>query len=81
MTIPNISHAQNSPDANSSFTGVRIVNYHGYDDCIELQNGQTHVVLCPAAGGRVLEYSIEGKNVLYLPTGSEGWVQTEKNKR
>ena len=81
MTIPNISNAQKQAHSNSRHTGSKIVNYFGYDDCIELQNGQTRVVLCPAAGGRVLEYSIEGKNVLYLPAGSEGWVQTAENKR
>ena len=81
MTISNISNAQNLTDPNSAYTGVKIVDYFGYDDCIELKNANTRVVLCPAAGGRVLEYSIDGKNVLYLPPGSEGWKQTTENKR
>ncbi|MDB4494442.1 hypothetical protein N9222_01500, partial [Pseudomonadales bacterium] len=57
MTISNISNAQNLTDPNSAYTGVKIVDYFGYDDCIELKNANTRVVLCPAAGGRVLEYS------------------------
>ena len=81
MTISNISSGQDSTDPNPAYTGVKIVDYFGYDDCIELKNANTRVVLCPAAGGRVLEYSIDGKNVLYLPPGSEGWRQTTENKR
>lgn len=81
MTIPNISNAQNLSDPNSTYTGVKIVDYFGYDDCIELHNRNTRVILCPAAGGRVLEYSVDGTNVLYLPPGSEGWRQTVENKR
>ncbi len=53
--------------------GAEVVNYYGYDDCIRLGNGEVTVMLCPAAGGRVLEYSRDGKNVLYLPLGDEGW--------
>ena len=81
MTISSISNAQGPADTNTTFIGANIVNYFGYDDCIELKNGKTRVILCPAAGGRVLEYSIDGTNVLYLPPGSEGWRQTAEDKR
>ena len=81
MTPPNSSDAQESPDSNPTFAGVRIIEYYGYKNCIELQNKTTRVVLCPASGGRVLEYSIDGKNVLYLPPGTEGWKQTADSKR
>lgn len=81
ITAANMSNAQSSTDPTSQSTGAKIVTYFGYDDCIELNNGTARVILCPAAGGRVLEYSIDGKNVLYLPTGSEGWRQTAQNKR
>ena len=81
MTIPNISNAQNAAHSNSTYMGAQIVDYYGYDNCIELSNAKTRVVLCPAAGGRVLEYSVDGKNVLYLPAGSEGWRPTKENKR
>ncbi|MFN3188885.1 MAG: hypothetical protein ACE361_00045 [Aureliella sp.] len=60
---------------------VQKVHYYGYEDCIELRNETTRVVLCPAAGGRVLEYSLNGKNVLYLPPGNEGWVWDGSNAR
>ena len=44
---------------------ARRITYVGYPDCIELSNATTRVVLCPV-GGRVLEYSLRGKNALYL---------------
>ncbi len=53
--------------------GAEVVSYYGYDDCIRLSNEVVSVVLCPAAGGRVLEYALDGVNVLYLPPGDEGW--------
>jgi len=80
LTLPCISEAEESA-LSSNPSGVRVVSYYGYDDCIELRNEQTRVVLCPAAGGRVLEYSLGGKNVLYLPPGSEGWRQTPDQPR
>ena len=36
-------------------------------DCILLSNKTTRVVLCPSVGGRVLEYSLNGKHALPLP--------------
>jgi hypothetical protein len=54
--------------------GAEVVSFYGYDDCIRLHNNTTQVTLCPAAGGRVLQYAINGKDALYLPPGSEGWT-------
>lgn len=53
--------------------GAAIVEFYGYKECIRLENGTTRVTLCPRAGGRVLEYSLNGVNALYLPPGDEGW--------
>lgn len=61
--------------------GAKIVSFYGYDDCIELSNAAVRVVLCPAAGGRVLEYALDGTNILYLPDGNEGWRMTAEDKR
>lgn len=52
---------------------AEVVAFYGYDDCVRLQNGIARVILCPAAGGRVLEYSRKGVNALYLAPGGEGW--------
>ena len=61
--------------------GAKQVTFYGYDDCIELSNDSVSVVLCPAAGGRVLEYSLDGVNVLYLPAGDEGWRYSPQSQR
>ena len=50
----------------------RVITFHGYPECIELRNETTTVVLCPAAGGRVLEYSLGGENALYLEEAETG---------
>ncbi len=52
--------------ADKDTPGARVIKFFGYDDCIELTNKNTRVVLCPAAGGRVLVYSLDGKNSLFL---------------
>jgi hypothetical protein len=51
-----------------------VIPFHGYDDCILLENAVCRVVLCPAAGGRVLEFSTGGTNALYLPDEGKGWT-------
>ena len=60
--------------------GAAMVEYFGYSGCVELKNDNTRVVLCPACGGRVLEYSWKGKNSLYLDLAQQGW-QDEPGKR
>src|SRR5688572_9227558 len=54
---------------------TKIISFHGYADCIELSNGTTRVVLGPE-GGRVLEYSLQGKNALYLEEAETGKPRT-----
>jgi hypothetical protein len=48
------------------------LTYVGYPDCIELKNRTTRVILCPAAGGRVLVYALDGENSLYLEEEETG---------
>lgn len=51
-----------------------VIEYFGYPGCVRLDNGAgTRVVLCPHAGGRVLEYSLGGVNALHLDPGQRGW--------
>ena len=61
------------------------VAFYGYDDCIKIENEDAEVILCPAAGGRVLKYALKSgpqaqKNILYLPKGREGWVWDGKTR-
>ena len=52
---------------------MAFIDRFGYSRCIKLENENTEVVLCPEAGGRVLEYSWKGKNALYLDPAQNGW--------
>jgi len=45
--------------------GTEWVTYRGTERCIKLFNGATTVILDPAFGGRVVDYSVNGLNVLY----------------
>lgn len=56
------------------------IDYFGYSKCIVLGNAKTRVILCPQAGGRVLEYSLNGKNSLYLDPEQKGWTQAAGTK-
>ena len=52
---------------------TELIDYFGYTGCISLENATTRVVLCPQAGGRVLEYALNGANALYLNEQQRGW--------
>jgi hypothetical protein len=56
--------------------GTAIVDFFGYTGCLRLENSSTRVVLCHQAGGRVLEYSLHGVNVIYLDPAGAGWTTT-----
>lgn len=56
------------------------VDFFGYQDCIELRNEHTRVVLGHHAGGRVLAFSLNGVNAIYLKPGQEGWVWDGANR-
>lgn len=53
--------------------GVRRVPFWNYDQAIELTSGGTRVVLSPQAGGRVLVYSLDGQNALFLDEAEKDW--------
>lgn len=54
-------------------TAAETISYHGYEHAIELKNKDVRVVLCPEVGGRVLEYSYRGSNVLYVSDQEKQW--------
>ena len=53
--------------------GTSLTDYAGYTDCVKLENEHTTVVLGHHAGGRVLAYTWQGKNALYLNPDHDGW--------
>ncbi|MBM82270.1 MAG: hypothetical protein CMJ78_17020 [Planctomycetaceae bacterium] len=52
---------------------AEVIKYHNYTKAIEFKDGSTRVVLCPQAGGRVIEYSRNGKNALYFADEEKAW--------
>lgn len=52
---------------------ARVTAFHGYTQAVELKLGSVRAVLCPQAGGRVLEFSVEGKNAMYLDDQERNW--------
>ncbi len=56
---------------------ARFIKYCNYDRAVELTAGDTRAVLCPQAGGRVLEYSHKGQNSLYFDDLEKDWKPGE----
>jgi hypothetical protein len=52
---------------------AKVITFHGYDKAVELKLGKTRAVLCPQVGGRVLEFSVDGKDAMYLDDGDKNW--------
>jgi hypothetical protein len=52
--------------------GARVVERNGYPGCVELFNDKMRVVLEPNWGGRVLAYSLNGVNALYVDPNQNG---------
>ena len=56
--------------------GTAWVEAYGYINCIELSNGKTTVILEPNCGGRVIEYSQNGSNMMWIDPEQNGWTYT-----
>jgi len=52
---------------------ARIVTFHGYTQAVELKLGKTRAILCPQAGGRVLEFSVDGNDAMYFDDAEKNW--------
>jgi hypothetical protein len=52
---------------------AKVVPFHGYKKAIELTHGKARAVLCPEAGGRVLVFSIDGQDALWLDEAEKKW--------
>ncbi|MBP3958509.1 hypothetical protein J8F10_24945 [Gemmata sp. G18] len=52
---------------------ARVVKFHGYTEAIEIKLGKTRAVLCPQAGGRVLEFSVDGADAMYFEAAEKNW--------
>jgi hypothetical protein len=66
------------PASGAELEGARVAPYFGYEKAVHLSSGPITVVLCPEIGGRVLEYAIHGKNVLYLSDAEKNWKKGDR---
>jgi len=57
---------------------AKVVAFHGYTEAIELRRGNVKAVLCPQAGGRVLQFSVNGKQALFLDEQEKQWQPGKK---
>ena len=60
-------------EARAEDASARVVASHGYSEAIELKLGKTRAVLCPQAGGRVLEFSVNGVDAMYFDEAEKKW--------
>lgn len=65
---PKVAQAQQSKASTA-----KIAPFHGYSQAITLTRGTTRVVLCPQVGGRVLEFSVDGKDSMFLDDAEKSW--------
>ena len=49
----------------SKVTDVAQETYGGWNDCLVLRGGDCKAIVVPAIGGRVLNYSINGENIIF----------------
>lgn len=59
---------------------ARVISESGYEGCIELSNATTRVVLEPNLGGRVLNYQLNGAEILYQNAAQHGAIWDGKTK-
>lgn len=52
---------------------ARVAPFHGYSQAIEIQQGKTRAILSPQAGGRVLVFSSEGQDAMFLEDQEKAW--------
>ncbi|MCE9534538.1 MAG: hypothetical protein K8T89_25960 [Planctomycetes bacterium] len=57
----------------------RVIAFHNYTKAIELKRGTTRVILCPQAGGRVLEFSVAGNDAMFLDDAEKKWESGKPN--
>jgi hypothetical protein len=57
------------------------IKFGRFEKCVLIQNEQVRVVLCPEYGGRVLEYSLDGKNSLFVSAADMGKEEVDNSWR
>ncbi|MBM4077682.1 MAG: hypothetical protein FJ267_18800 [Planctomycetes bacterium] len=75
MTIPvaGSEQSKSSTAKSDSSSNIRTTAFHGYERAIEIKRGNAKAILCPQIGGRVLEFSVDGKDSLFLSQDEKDW--------
>src|SRR4051812_28449851 len=61
------------PEATRNGDSAKVVTFHGYANAIQLTRGNARAVLCPEVGGRVLQFSIDTKECMFLEEAEKTW--------
>lgn len=59
---------------------ARLSNFRDWKDCYSIKNEKAEVILCPVAGGRVLYYAVNGKNIIFEDPGFDGYLLDDFRK-
>jgi hypothetical protein len=73
MLVAALQSASLGQSPTSSAPQAKVIAYHGYQRAVELTRGNARAVLCPEVGGRVLEFSVGGKNAMWLDPAEAEW--------
>ncbi len=63
------------PAARPEAGSAQVVKHFNYTKAIALKRGTAHAILSPEAGGRVLDFSVDGKGAMYLDEQEKEWQQ------
>lgn len=58
---------------------AKVISFHGYSEAVELKLDKTRVILCPQAGGRVLEFSVDGVDAMWFEEAEKKWKPGSKS--
>ncbi len=61
------------PAASADDQTPHVIAYHGYTRAVELKCRSARIVLCPQVGGRVLEFTVDGCNAMFLDDEEKNW--------
>jgi hypothetical protein len=72
-TLVSAADTHQAPADLPASSNAHVIQYHGYSRAIELKRKNARVELCPQVGGRVLDFSIDGKDSMFLEEAEKQW--------
>ncbi len=74
LTAVTASQAQTLPEAPQLVPGVRKIMYQGWKDSLVLESpdADVKVVVVPEVGGRIMEFSYDGNNIMWMSPDAPG---------